>query len=315
MPKQPPPPRDSSGQFIKKSTSKQPPSDSKSLSNPKPKSKLKSMPTEPKSARESKDPTSRSTPPDSSITSPSPKFAVTPQSTLVRHSIPGSFSPLSDSPSESPIPVSTSVTRNTRLLISPSSVPDLDFSNPSLISLPESVVSLNSSSSFGPLAPEPDPVPDADFDSVSSPASSSSDSSKTVSFEPRAPSPDLTVNFRASQFLLSRLDFQPVSASTSTSTSSASSSSAVSSVPSQFLVSSQNQLQQSSQYLPHSSTFLSSSTLVPTPVAPILPPTVPTPSVPTPPLIVHTKVSTLQAPAPPPAALAPPQNIPAPPPP
>ena len=120
------PPKDSSGRFIKKASSKQP----ASIPNPTPESEAS---------------TSHSVSREPSIESPSPILAAVSRSPLVfpppvRHSIPGSFSPLADSPSETSVPVSTLISHHSRLFVSPSSVPVPDSRIPSPISLPESVV-------------------------------------------------------------------------------------------------------------------------------------------------------------------------------
>ena len=284
----------------------------------------------PERTREPEASTSSSTSRDLSIESPSP--AAVSHSPLafpppVRHSIPGAFSPLTDSPSESPnkspIPVSTLVARQASFLSS-SSVPFREFRTPSPISLPESVVSPDFSTSFGPVAPDPDPDftfhPDPNPDPVSVPSSpSSSTSSRTVSFAPRQSSQVFSVNFRASRFLSSHPD--PPS-NLSPALFSSVSSSADSSVSLQSLAPSSNQAQQ--PLLP-SSTALPSSTLALTPVVPTPPTTVSasTQTAPTPPTtaaqfpLVPVPPPTASAlptvPVPPPTALAPP-TLPAPPP-
>ena len=264
------PPRDASGRFLKKAS--------------------KQSTSTPDCTHEPEASTSQSVSHDSSIESPSPIIAAASRSPLIfppptRHHILGSFSPLTDSPSDSPVSTSNLVTRQSSLLVSPSSVSVPDSRTPLLISLPESVVSQASSTAWDPSAPDTNLNLEPDSTSSSS-SSSSAASSQTVPVAPRTSSAIFQVNFRASQFLSSCPD--PLSASSSVSTSSTSSLSAASSAPSQSLASSQNQTQQ----LP--STALPSSSLV---FAPVAPTTVST--------------STQTVPPPPPAVPAPPPAPPA----
>ena len=287
------PPRDSRGKFIKKAPSDEP------ISTP-------------VRTRESEASTSQSESRDPPIESPSPVPAAVSRSPLVfpppvRHSIPGAFSPLADSPTESPIkspiPFSTLIARQSSLL-SPSSVPFSSSRTPSPISLPESVVSPDSSTSFGSVAPDLNPDSDSDHDPVSPTSSPSSlTSSQTVSFASRTSPSLFSVNLRAAQFLSSRPD--PIPTLYPASFSSISSSSATSSASSQSSFPSSNQTQQP---LFQTSTVLPSSTLILTPVVPTQPTTVSTSTqtVPSPPSTV--------TPAPPLVVPAPPPNIPVPPP-
>ncbi|KAI9453921.1 hypothetical protein BJY52DRAFT_1189284 [Lactarius psammicola] len=180
MPKQPKlPPRDAAGKFIK---------------------------TTPSTSQPSSDP-----PLDPSICEPEPSFSSstlsdpiessetssTPRSSLVfpkpiRHSIPGSFSPLADSPSETSVPFSTLVSRSSRQFISPSLISIPESRSPSPLSLPPT-------RTFPALSVIPS-------DSSSSSSSSSASSSPTVSFVPQVAPKVFPVNLQASQFLSSHPD-------------------------------------------------------------------------------------------------------------
>ncbi|KAH8987703.1 hypothetical protein EDB86DRAFT_3082037 [Lactarius hatsudake] len=122
-----------------------------------------------------------------SIESTSSSTASTPRPSLtfpnpICHLIPGSFSPLVDSPSETLAPVSTLISKR--------------FASPSLICIPSTRTPSPVSLSRAP----------SELSSISSDLSSSSaSSSSTVTLVPRS-SAILPVNFRASQFLSSRPD-------------------------------------------------------------------------------------------------------------
>jgi hypothetical protein len=169
---------------------------------------------------------SSSTLPDTSLsdTSPAPHF-VFPKP--IRHSIPGSFSPLAESPTETPVPAPSLVSRLTQHFegLSPSSILIPDSRTPSPIALPESII--------------PREFPIIPSDSDSDPGSSSTGSSRTISLAPTTSyAKEPSINFRASQFLTSRPDplpatlLRPTQSSSSSATSTSSQPSSSSSVPS-----------------------------------------------------------------------------------
>jgi hypothetical protein len=221
MPKQPKllPPRNPSGQFSKKaSTSKQ---------------QLSPPPELDPSIREREPSPSSSTLPDTTESTSSNPTS-TPRIPLifpkpVRHSVPGSYSPLADSPSDAFVPVSAVIEFQNKFFpssanpnpipgsfsphadtsseayiplsalldiqkkfTSPSTNPDTRSRTPSPLALPESVV---------PRTHSAPPSLPSDPDSDSS--SSSPSSSRTVSRVPPVSSKVFPVNFRASQFLSS----------------------------------------------------------------------------------------------------------------
>src|ERR1700677_4314696 len=236
MPKQPSlPPRDASGRFVKKDSSSPTKQPSSEPDPPLPESEASS---------------SSSLLLSTNIGSPTATSFVFPKP--VRHTIPGSFSPLAESPSESSIPVSTLISLYSKTFVSPFTVPVPDSRTPSPASLPETTVPQS------PVQPLGSP-PDSPSSSISS-SSSSSDSSQTVSIAPRISSKVFPVNFKASQFLSSQPD--PFSASSSSQVLSSSVS------PSVPLTSIQPPATQFA-----STSVLPSSTLVITPI--VSPPNVP----------------------------------------
>ncbi|KAI9429881.1 hypothetical protein H4582DRAFT_2088124 [Lactarius indigo] len=288
MPKQPKlPPRDPlTGKFLKNIPSSQPPAPSDSLLDP--------------SIRE-REPSPSSSTLSNPIEDISSDTISTPRLSLVfpktiRHSIPGSFSPL-DSPSDTSAPVSTLVSKR---LASPSLIPIPVTRTPSPVSL--SCAPLESSSS-----------------SASSDSSSSASSSQTVTLALRSSSTVLPVNFRASQFLSTRPN--PPQSQTSldpTSSSQASSASIVPHTSSSSLVPTQPSTSQS----PDTTTVSAStqaSTLrlpapstspvnLPPPPAPSAPPTAP-PTQPVNPPVPPTPPVAPLAPLIQPAPLAPPAPV------
>ncbi len=189
MPKQPKlPPRDAFGKFVKKVPST---------------SQLSFDPLLDPSIREPEPSSSTSTLPDS-IDSSSSDLSSTPRLSLIfpkpiRHSIPGSFSPLADSPSESSVPLSTLVSHSTKLFASPSKSP-----SSTLVPIIRTPSPASPSRPFIPRTPSAPPrLPS---DSSSSSSSSSASSSRTISLAPQVSSSIFSVNFRASQFLSSRPD-------------------------------------------------------------------------------------------------------------
>ncbi|KAF8260858.1 hypothetical protein EI94DRAFT_1811166 [Lactarius quietus] len=155
MSKQPKlPPRDSSGRFSKKTSSKQLDSD------PPPKTKSS------RKEQKSKEPVSGSQSSPSLL--PSISHSSFAPSKTVRHSIPGSFSPLTDSPSDSLVPISA------------------------LASLPISYLNRSPASVFIFLDLSPEPKSDSD----SSSSSSSVASSRTISLALQSSHKELSANFR-----------------------------------------------------------------------------------------------------------------------
>ncbi|KAI9429320.1 hypothetical protein BJY52DRAFT_1200592 [Lactarius psammicola] len=185
MPKQSKlPPRDTAGKFVKETPT----------SNPSP----PDSPLDP-SIREPEPSSSSSTLSDAIA---SPNISSTSQSPLVfpkpiRHSIPGSFSPLIDSPAESTVPFSTLVSRGNKFFTSP-------FKTPPLTRTPESRPP-SPASQFRPLIPRTPSAPPSLPSDLSTPSSSVS-SSPTVSIVSQISSSIFPINLRASQFLSSRPD-------------------------------------------------------------------------------------------------------------
>ncbi|KAH9159204.1 hypothetical protein EDB89DRAFT_2237255 [Lactarius sanguifluus] len=275
MPKQSKlPPRDpSTGKFLKStssaSSSSDPPLDpSIREREPSPSSSTLSDPTESTSS----DTTSTPRP---SLTFPNP----------IHHSIPGSFSPLADSPSETLAPISTLVSKR--------------FASPSLIPIPSTRTPSPVSLSRAP----------SESSSVSSDSSSSSvSSSSTVTLAPRSSSAILPVNFRASQFLSSRPD--PPSTQSQINldpTTSSQASSSSTSTPSSSSLPAAPTTSQPPDTTASTIASASSAPLVNPPLAPPAPPIVPL-APPAPPVL-----PALPAPPAPPAPPVPPLVLPAPP--